>query len=103
VSWTNQAGTVTWSFPGLGGHALITRTGTTNGTLLIWDPFGQPVDPTTYALGTITSDDAGQVAGNTLWHQGSLKQAESVGSTTVVEMGRDCISPHSGASCMWIP
>ena len=87
VSWTNQAGTVTWSFPGLGGHALVTRTGTTTSELLIWDPFGQPVDPTTYALGTITSDDTGQVAGNTLWHQGALKQAESVGSTTVIEMG----------------
>uniref|UniRef100_UPI0035ABBB5A hypothetical protein n=1 Tax=Microbacterium hydrocarbonoxydans TaxID=273678 RepID=UPI0035ABBB5A len=23
VSWTNQAGTLTWSFPGLGGHGLI--------------------------------------------------------------------------------
>ena len=96
VSWTNQTGTVTWSFPGLGGHALITRTGTTNGALLLWDPFGQPVDPTTYALGTITSDDAGQVAGNTLWHQGSLKQAESVGSTTVVEMGLRLYVPALG-------
>ena len=82
VSWTNQASTVTWSFPG--GHALITRTGTTNGALLLWDPFGQPVDSTTYAVGTILTNDASQVAGNTLWHQGALKQAESVGSTLVV-------------------
>ncbi|MFF3028845.1 PA14 domain-containing protein [Microbacterium sp. NPDC057944] len=96
VSWTNQAGTVTWSFPGLGGHALVTRTGTTTSGLLLWDPFGQPLDPTTLAIGTISSDDGGQVAGNTLWHQGALKQAESVGSTTVVEMGARLYVPALG-------
>lgn len=96
VSVTSQAGTVTWSFPGLGGHALVTRTGTTTSGLLLWDPFGQPVDPTTYALGTIASDDIGQVAGNTLWHQGALKQAESPGSTTVVEMGVRLYVPTLG-------
>lgn len=51
VSWTNQAGEVTWSFPGLGGHGLVTRTGTTTSGLLLWDPFGQPVDPVTFAIG----------------------------------------------------
>ncbi|WP_433585479.1 PA14 domain-containing protein [Microbacterium hydrocarbonoxydans] len=96
VSLTNQAGTVTWSFPGLGGHALVTRTGTTSSGLLIWDPFGQPVDATTYATGTITSDDTGQVAGNTLWHHGALKQAESVGSTFFVEMGARLYVPALG-------
>lgn len=96
VSWTNQAGAVTWSFPGLGGHALVTRTGTTTSGLLLWDPFGQPLDPTTLAIGTITADDGGQVAGNSLWHQGALKQAESVGSTTVVEMGARLYVPALG-------
>lgn len=84
---TSQAGTLTWSFPGVGGHALVTRTGTTTSGLLIKDPFGQPIDPTTYALGTITTDDTGQVAGNALWHQSARKLLESVGPTAVVEMG----------------
>ena len=96
VSWTNEAGTGTWSFPGLGGHALVSRTGTTTSGLLLWDPFGQPLDSNTRAIGTISSDDSGQVAGNTQWHQGALKQAESVGSTTVIEMGVRLYVPALG-------
>ncbi|MFS0895232.1 RHS repeat-associated core domain-containing protein [Microbacterium sp. 179-I 3D3 NHS] len=96
VSWTNQAGTVTWSFPGLGGHGLITRANGMNGALLLWDPFGQPVDPTTFAIGTAAADDTNQVAGNTLWHQGALKPAESAGSTLVVEMGARLYVPALG-------
>ncbi len=96
VSWTSQAGEVTWSFPGLGGHGLVTRTGTTTSGLLLWDPFGQPVDPVTFAVGTVASDDAGQIAGNTLWHQGALKPAESAGSALVVEMGARLYVPALG-------
>ncbi|GAA1153780.1 hypothetical protein F6W69_00835 [Microbacterium oxydans] len=96
VSWANQAGEVTWSFPGLGGHGLVTRTGTTTSGLLLWDPFGQPVDPVTFAIGTVASDDTGQVAGNTLWHQGALKPAESAGSALVVEMGVRLYVPALG-------
>ncbi|APH43810.1 hypothetical protein BMW26_01690 [Microbacterium sp. 1.5R] len=96
VSWTNQAGMVTWSFPNLAGHGLMTRSGGTNGALLLWDPFGRPVDPVTFAFGTAASNDTGQVAGNTLWHQGSLKPAESVGSTLVVEMGVRLYVPALG-------
>lgn len=96
VSWTNQAGVETWSFPGLGGHGLVTRTGTTTSALLMWDPFGQPVDPVTFAVGTVASDDSGQVAGNTLWHQGALKPAESAGSALVVEMGVRLYVPALG-------
>ncbi|MCV0336049.1 hypothetical protein [Microbacterium sp.] len=96
VSWTNEAGVVTWSFPGLGGHGLVTRTGATTSGLLLWDPFGQPVDPVSFAVGTVSSDDSGQVAGNTLWHQGALKPAESAGSTLVVEMGVRLYVPALG-------
>ncbi len=96
VSWTKQASTVTWSFPNLNGHALITRTGTTTGRLMLWDPFGQPVDPVTFAIGTAATDDMGQVAGNTLWHQGALKPAESAGSALVVEMGARLYVPALG-------
>ncbi|WP_231494427.1 hypothetical protein, partial [Microbacterium sp. Cr-K29] len=61
-----------------------------------WDPFGQPVDPVTFAVGTTASDDTGQVAGNTLWHQGALKPAESAGSALVVEMGVRLYVPSLG-------
>ncbi|MCW3492390.1 hypothetical protein [Microbacterium sp. SSM24] len=78
----------TWSFPNLQGHTLLTRTGTTTSAgLLMWDPFGQPLDPATLAIGTTTADDTGTLTGNTGWHQGALKQASTVGTTTVIEMG----------------
>ncbi|MFJ2369568.1 PA14 domain-containing protein [Microbacterium sp. NPDC087665] len=96
VSRTDQAGSVTWSFPGLGGHALISRSGSTTGSLLLWEPFGQAVDPVTFAIGVTSAEDATQVAGNTLWHQGALKQAESVGSTLLVEMGARLYVPALG-------
>lgn len=96
VSWTKQASTVTWSFPNLSGHALITRTGAITSPLLLWDPFGQPVDTVTFAIGTTATDDTGQLAGNTLWHQGALKPAESAGSALVVEMGARPYVPALG-------
>ncbi|WP_136023615.1 RHS repeat-associated core domain-containing protein [Microbacterium sp. K27] len=74
----------------------MTRTGTTTSTLMLWDPFGQPVDPVTFAIGTVASDDTGQVAGNTLWHQGALKPAESAGSALVIEMGVRLYVPALG-------
>ena len=91
------AGTaVTWSFPDLLGHGLITRTGSTTGAMLLWDPFGQPVDPATYAVGTTATDDSGQLAGGTLWHQRVLKPAESAGTTLVIEMGARLYVPALG-------
>lgn len=44
----------------------------------------------------MASDDTGQVAGNTLWHQGALKPAESAGSALVVEMGVRLYVPALG-------
>ena len=70
--------------------------GATTSALLLWDPLGQPVDPVTFAIGTVASDDSGQVAGNTLWHQGALKQAGSAGSALVIEMGARLYVPALG-------
>ena len=87
----------TWSFPNLQGHTLLTRTGeTTSAGLMLWDPFGQPLDPVTFAIGTTTADDTGALVGNTGWHQGALKQAATVGSTTVIEMGARLYVPALG-------
>lgn len=96
LSRTVIGSAVTWSFPDLLGHGLVTRTGTTTSAMLVWDPFGQPVDPTTYAVGTTATDDTGQVAGDGLWHQGALKPAESAGSTLVIEMGARLYVPALG-------
>ncbi|MCM3778172.1 hypothetical protein [Microbacterium hydrocarbonoxydans] len=54
------------------------------------------MDPATFAIGTTAADDTNQVAGNTLWHQGALKPAESAGSTLVIEMGVRLYVPALG-------
>lgn len=96
VTYTNIGGTVTWAFPDLRGHTLISRTGSTNSGLKLWDPFGQSMNPTTFALGTSATDDTGTVAGYTGWNQGALKQSESVGSVQIIEMGARIYVPSLG-------
>lgn len=96
VSQTVTGSEVTWAFPNLQGHTLVTRTGTTTSGVLLWDPFGQPLHPVTLAIGTAAGDDTGTVAGNTGWHQGALKQAATVGATAVVQMGARVYVPALG-------
>lgn len=96
VTWESVGSDVTWSFPSLGGHGLITRSQGSNSSLLLWDPFGQPLDPTTLAVGTAAANDLGQRSGNSLWHQGAFKVAESAGAGLVVEMGDRIYVPALG-------
>ena len=88
ASWTRVGTTTTTlAVPNLLAHTFVTRTGTANTATQLWDPYGQPLDPTTLAIGTAASDDSGQLKSNTGWYQAALKAAESVGSTAVIEMG----------------
>lgn len=96
VTYTVEGSTTTWSFPNLLGHTLVARMGTTTSPLHVWDPFGQPVDPVTFAFGTSATDDLGQTAANTGWHQNALKVTESAGSTAIVEMGARLYAPALG-------
>lgn len=49
-----------WGFPNLHGDIIITTndTGARQGARAIYDPFGQPINPTTWAIGTLTADDS---------------------------------------------
>jgi RHS repeat-associated protein len=49
-----------WSYPNLHGDSILTadHTGTRTGLRASYDPFGQPIDPTTGRIGTLTADDA---------------------------------------------
>ncbi|GAA1937578.1 hypothetical protein GCM10009775_32000 [Microbacterium aoyamense] len=85
----------TWSVPSMLGHTLVTR-GATTSSIHLWDPFGQPLDPTTGTIGTSTADDTGQLNGNTGWHQTALKNAETVGSVQIIEMGARIYVPNLG-------
>jgi hypothetical protein len=49
-----------WAFPNLPGDTILTTNavGLRVGARASCDPFGQPIDPTTGAIGTLAADDA---------------------------------------------
>ena len=101
VTLTRTDAEITVSVPNLQGHQLITATttatGTTVGELGVFDPYGQPLDPATLAIGTPAANQAGQLAdGVTGWHQGATKQVETLGSVVIVEMGARLYVPALG-------
>jgi RHS repeat-associated protein len=87
---------LSWSYPGILGHSIATGNGTSTGALRLYDPFGQPLDPTTRAIGTVASDDAGLNGQQTGWHQGGLKLAHTAGQVTIIEMGARLYVPALG-------
>ncbi|KTS62630.1 hypothetical protein NS206_09900 [Microbacterium testaceum] len=90
------SGVASWSYPSLQGHTLTTGDGSSASGVQVYDPFGQPLDPVTLAVGTATANDAGSVNGTTGWHQGAQKLTESVDSALLVEMGARLYVPPLG-------
>lgn len=57
--FTVADGTQVWSYPNLHGDVILTADGTGLRTgRFSYDPFGQPIDPATGNIGTVTADDA---------------------------------------------
>ncbi len=90
------SGASTWSYPSTQGHTLTTGDGTTATGLRLYDPYGQPLDAATLAIGTVAADDSGSVTDTTGWHQGAQKLTESAGSTLLVEVGARLYVPALG-------
>jgi len=90
---SGTAGTV-WSYPNLHGDEVVTadNSGTRAGGHASYDPFGQPIDPSTGNIGTTSADDAvpdtsnGAKADNS-WVGSHQKLYEHAGSIATVEMG----------------
>jgi RHS repeat-associated protein len=83
----------TWLYPNLHGDVILTAddSGTRAASCSFYDPFGQPLDPTTGDLGTLTADDAGP---DTLtgdadygWLGQNMKITEHQSSIATIEMG----------------
>ncbi|WP_152970266.1 PA14 domain-containing protein [Frigoribacterium sp. RIT-PI-h] len=55
------AASQSWSYPNIHGDIIVTadQTGTRSAGLAVYDPFGQTMDPTTGALGTVPANQAG--------------------------------------------
>lgn len=91
------AGTVwQWQYPSMLGHTITTGNGTQGSPVQLYDPFGQPLEASTYARGTTTADDTGTTAGRTGWHQGAQRLTETSGSFQIIEMGARLYVPTLG-------
>jgi len=83
-----------WSYPNLHGDVVVTTDGTgmRTGTLASYDPFGDPIDPTTGNIGTVPANMA--TPGNTTvsgtsygWEGSHQKLNENTGDIATIEMG----------------
>ena len=90
---TGTAGTV-WSYPNLHGDEVVTadNSGTRSVGHASYDPFGQPIDPSTGNIGTTTADDAVPDTSNGNqaddgWVGSHQKLYEHLGTVATVEMG----------------
>lgn len=90
-------GVSTWSYPSLQGHTLTTSmSGVGASSLRLYDPYGQPLDPVTLAIGETTAGGGGALNETTGWFQSAQKLTETVGSTLLVEMGARLYVPALG-------
>ncbi len=85
-----------WQYPSLLGHTLVTGDGAGHGALQLYEPFGQPLDMTTFAIGTIAANAAGQNDGASGWHQGARKPVEAESTVLMIEMGARLYVPALG-------
>lgn len=85
-----------WQYPSMLGHTITTGNGSTGALVQLYDPFGQPLQQDTYAIGTTIADDTGITADRTGWHQGAQRLAETPGSFSIIEMGARLYIPALG-------
>ena len=62
----------------------------------VFDPFGQPLDMSTYAIGTVAANQSGDTATGSGWHQGARKPVEAESTALVIEMGARLYVPALG-------
>lgn len=102
VTVTKSAAGESWSYPNIHGDVTVTAdaAGTRSAGVFRYDPFGQPIDPTTGQTGTLASDDAGP---DTLegdadwgWLGSHRKLTEHAGSIHTIEMGARQYVPALG-------
>jgi len=93
---TVVGGDTTWAYPSLLGHTVATGDGASVTGLKLYDPYGQPLDPVTLAIGTKAASGSGRLNETSGWHQGAEKIVESEGSFSLTEMGARVYTPALG-------
>ncbi len=82
--------------PSLQGHTLTTGDGASSTGVQLYDPFGQPLDAATLAIGTAAANASGVIDETSGWHQGAQKLVEATEDTLIVEMGARLYVPTLG-------
>lgn len=91
-----------WTYPNIHGDttAIADSLGGRSQALHRYDPFGQPIEPSTGGTGTLASDDAGpdvlEGAADWGWLGQHRKLTERVGSVHTIEMGARLYVPGLG-------
>ncbi|MEO5535338.1 MAG: PA14 domain-containing protein [Pseudolysinimonas sp.] len=102
VTITTADGSQKWGYPNLHGDNILVadQAGTRVGDRAKYDPFGQPINPTTWAIGTTVADDAipDLINGDADlgWVGGAGKYTEHRGSVATIEMGARQYVPSLG-------
>lgn len=94
VMFNAQGTGSTWSYPNVHGDVVVTcdGTGARTGNIGLFDPFGNPIDPTTHTIETFAADgdQPSNLSGTTNalgWEGSHDKLTDRVGDITGVEMG----------------
>jgi RHS repeat-associated protein len=109
VTVSIQTGTQVWSYPDLHGDVVVTAdgagvraasAGVTN-PMFLYDPFGQPINPVTHLIGTLTADDnvptdTTTPGGSYGWVGSAQELYQHQGSIATIEMGARQYVPALG-------
>jgi RHS repeat-associated protein len=63
---------------------------------MLHDPFGQPIDPATLAIGTPEAESNADIGATSAWHLAGRKLLETAGATLLIEMGARNYVPSLG-------
>ena len=98
----SEAPKQTWAYPNIHGDIVATTggDGALVGAVKVYDPFGQPLDPNTGAIGTNAANDAGVDTNTGDLDNGWLGQHqrpyEHLGNLAAIEMGARVYLPAMG-------
>ncbi|MDR6971565.1 PA14 domain-containing protein [Leifsonia shinshuensis] len=100
---SRTASAQTWSYPDLSGHDIVTadQTGTRQGKVALYDPFGDPIDPATGVIGSTHADQAAPQNSTTpntsVGYDGKYgKQFLTLDGIDTIEMGARQYAPLLG-------
>ncbi|WP_344203744.1 PA14 domain-containing protein, partial [Aeromicrobium alkaliterrae] len=99
VTMNIQSTGTTWVYSNLLGHSLVTTldAAASVGPMMVFDPFGQKMDPVTLDFGTAESDAPVGPSGtpdSSGWHQGAGRITETASDLNITDMGA---RPYSSA------